>query len=85
MIFKKLVHFIVQKSLGQELSMAFILLQSILAALENHDVSDLARVVFTQLPEGWRQPNGPATETEFVDMVQAGQLFLDKVKAVMKP
>lgn len=84
MFLKKLVHFVAQKSLGNELALALLLLRIITQAMESHNVTDLARFVFGHLPENWRQSKGPATETEFVDMVQAGQIFLDKVKAAVK-
>jgi hypothetical protein len=85
MLISKLTHFVAQKSLGKELALALLLLRIITDAVENRKVSDLARFVFGKLPDNWRQPKGPATETEFVDMVQAGQIFLEKVKAVLKP
>jgi hypothetical protein len=81
MFLKKLVHFIAQKSLGHELALAFTLLRILTQAMESQNVTDLARFVFSKLPENWRQPKGPTTEAEFVELVQAGQIFLTKVKA----
>lgn len=84
MFLKKLVHFVAQKSMGHELALALLLLRIILQAMESHNVTDLARFVFAELPENWRQPKGPATEASFVDMVQAGQIFLEKIKTAVK-
>lgn len=84
MLLKKITHFIAQKTLGRELALALLLLRMITTAIETRKVTDIARFVYKNLPPNWRQPNGPATETEFVDMVQAGQLFLGKVQAVLR-
>lgn len=80
---QKLLHIAAKLTLGNHLAMALTLLHLILQALENKEVKDISRFVFTRLPGGWREPQGPATEAEFVDMIQAGQLFLGKLKAVL--
>jgi hypothetical protein len=85
MFLQKLSHFLTQKALGKELSMALMLLQLIGKSFEIRNMVDLAHVVYDKLPVNWRQPKGPATEAEFVEMVQAGQTFLNKVQAVLKP
>ena len=82
MLFKKISHFLIRKSLGKELATALLLLHMIMEAVNDRKVMDVARFVYNKLPETWRQPQGPATEVEFVDMVQTGQVFLSKVKAV---
>jgi hypothetical protein len=84
MFLKKLVHFVAQKSLGHELALALLLLRIIAQAAQSRNITDVARFVFSNLPENWRQPKGPTTEVEFVDMVQAGQIFLEKVQAAVK-
>jgi hypothetical protein len=80
-LLKKIVNFLVQKSLGQDIALALLLLRTIAETVETGNVTDLAQLVFTELPDTWRQPKGPTSESEFVDLVQAGQVFLQKVKA----
>jgi len=85
MTLRNITHFLAQKALGKELALAILLLRTIATAVQAKNVGDIARFVYGKLPDNWRQPKGPATETEFVDMIQAGQLFLAKVQAVLKP
>lgn len=85
MFLQTITHFVAQKVLGKELALALTLLRMIANAIETKQVTDISRFVYKNLPANWRQPHGPATESEFVDMVQAGQLFLTKIQAVLKP
>jgi len=84
MFLKKITLLLAQKTLGKELALALMLLRLIATAVETRKVNDIARFVFKNLPTNWKQPQGPATETEFLDMVQAGQLFLGKIQAVLR-
>jgi hypothetical protein len=84
MLFKRLFHFSAQLFLGKELGLSLLLLHIIRQALHNPSAGDVARIVYAQLPANWRNPQGPLTETEFVDMVVAGQAFLGKVQGVLK-
>lgn len=81
----QLTHLIMRLSLGKELALAVVLLRLIIQAVDKHNVDNVAVFVYKHLPAGWRQPQGPATETEFVDLVRAGQLLLEKIQAVLKP
>lgn len=86
MIFaNQLIQWIGKKALGQEVTVALVLLHLITDAVKKRRVDDVARFVYQQLPKAWKAPKGPATEAEFVDMVQAGQLFLGKIQAIFKP
>ncbi len=84
MLFTRFSHFAAQLFLGKELGLSLLLLRIIRQALNNPKIGDVARFVFAQLPANWRTPQGPVTETEFVDMVVAGQAFLSKVQALLK-
>lgn len=85
MTLQKITHFLAQKAMGKDLALAILLLKAITAALQNKNVSDIARFVYAKLPDNWRANKSATAGTEFVDMIQAGQLFLTKVQAVLKP
>lgn len=78
----KSIHTLAKLSLGKELAMALLLLRLIIDAVDNRKVENVARFVFGKLPEEWRNPKGPATEVEFIELIQAGQTFIRKIKAV---
>lgn len=84
-LFKKVLDIITRFSLGKELALALALLHIIDEATESKNITNLARFVFGKLPQNWRSPQGSTTETEFVEMIQAGQSFLQKVKAALQP
>lgn len=83
MLLSKLFHFISKKFLGKEISMALLLLRLIVDAVDNRKVDNVSRFVYGKLPAEWRHPEGPVTEAEFVELVQCGQAFLNRVKAVL--
>lgn len=84
MLFKRFFHLTAQLFLGKELGLSLLLLRIIRQGLNNPNMGDVARFVYGQLPANWRNPKGPTTETEFVDMVVAGQTFLNKVQRVLQ-
>jgi hypothetical protein len=84
MLLMKIIHRIAGSLIGKELGLALAVLNAIRQALGNPQISDLAGMVYTQLPAGWRKPQGPLTESEFVDLVLAGQTFLTKIQAVIQ-
>jgi hypothetical protein len=82
---KQLSHLVAQFVLGQELGLCLALLRIIAQALGNPKIGDVARFVYAQLPARLRSPLGPVSEPEFVDLVLAGQSFLSKVRAALRP
>ena len=83
MLLSKLLHLTTKLTLGKELALALMLLRLIIDAVENRKVTNVARFVYGKLPAPWRHPEGPATEAEFVEMIEAGQAFLVKIRAVL--
>ncbi len=81
----KLLHFFTRISFGKELAMALMILKLISDALRDKNPKNVAVFVFRKLPAQWRHPEGPATEKEFVDLVDAGQLFLKRIQALVTP
>ena len=84
MLLMKTIHRIAGSLIGKELGLALTVLNVVRQALGDPQVSDLAGMVYTQLPSGWRKPQGSLTESEFVDLVLAGQTFLTKIQAVIQ-
>lgn len=84
MVINRLFEKMAKLFLGQDVTLALMLLRSISEAIKKGGVDGVARIIYQQLPANWRAPRGPATEAEFVELVQAGQLFLSKVQAVFK-
>lgn len=84
MLMNRLIQWVGKLTLGKEVTLALMLLRLISDAIKKRRVDDVAKFVYKQLPNTWRAPKGPATEAEFVDMVQAGQLFLSKIHTVLK-
>ncbi len=83
MLLNRIAHFLAKLSLGKEVATSLLLLRLILDALDNRKVDNVARFVYGKLPVDFKAPKGPATEAEFVEVVQIGQLFLSKIKAVL--
>lgn len=81
---KQISHWFTQLFLGKELGLSVILLHTIQQALSNPKISDVAKFVYNQLPANWRKPQGPISESAFVDVVVAGQAFLGKLQAVLQ-
>ncbi|WP_303673470.1 hypothetical protein [Vampirovibrio chlorellavorus] len=79
---KKALHLLANLSLGKDLALALKILNLLAPLAGRLSGLDVARLVYVQLPANWKFPNGPATEDEFLDAIQAGQLFLGKVKAL---
>ena len=77
-VIKKLLQF----SLGKELGAGLMLLRLILKAIEKQQTRDLALFVFNRLPLSFREPAGPAKEKEFIELVEAGEVFVRKLQAV---
>lgn len=82
---KKALGFILDFSLTKEMKLALNILDRLLPLTGRFSGLDLAKLVYAQLPESWKFPEGPATETEFLETIQSGQVFLSKVKALSKP
>lgn len=83
-IIQKLLHTGAKLLVGKEMATIMMLVKLILDALNNRDVTDVARFVYQKFPREWKAPAGPATESEFIDMAQTGQAFIRKVKAVLQ-
>ena len=81
---KKALHFIANLSLGRELALALKILNLLAPLAGRLNGLDVARMVYAQLPAAWKFPDGPVTEDEFLDAIQSGQLFLGKVKALVR-
>lgn len=81
---KKALHLIAHLSLGKEIALAFKILHLIASVTGRFNGLDLARMVYAQLPADWKFPQGPATEDEFLDAIQSGQVFLGKIKSLVK-
>lgn len=81
-MFKKALRIIFNFGLSKELGLALNILNLLLPLANRLNGLDLARLVYSRLPENWKFPNGPATEDEFLDTIQSGQIFLGKVKAL---
>lgn len=79
----KALHLITRLALGREVANALLLMRLIVDAVEKKKVTNVARFVYGKLPAQWRHPEGPATEAEFVEMIESGQAFLDKLRAVL--
>lgn len=86
---KKALHLLANLSLGKDMALALKILHLLaplvekVNSLSGLDVARLvSRQVYAQLPAPWKFPDGPATEDEFLDAIQAGQIFLGKVKAL---
>lgn len=83
-MFKKALHLLAKLSLGDELALALKILNLLAPLAGRISGLDVARLVYVQLPASWKFPNGPATEDEFLDAIQSGQVFLGKLKALSK-
>lgn len=81
---KKALQFIANLSLGREIALALKILNLLAPLAGRLKGLDVARMVYAQLPVAWKFPDGPATEDEFLDAIQSGQLFLGKVKALVR-
>ncbi len=79
---KKALHLLANLSLGKELALALKILHLLAPLAGRLSGLEVARRVYAQLPAPWKFPDGPATEDEFLDAIQAGQLFLGKVRAL---
>ena len=84
MLFTRISHWLAQLFLGKELGLSVLLLRLIHQALNNPKIGDMAKFVYAKLPASWRAPLGSMSESEFVDLVIAGQTFLNKVQAILK-
>ena len=83
MIKTRILTAIARVAVGKKLGTALMLLKLTLDALENRNIRNVALFVYKQLPESWKAPKGPATEAEFTELIQAGETFLLKVRAVL--
>jgi hypothetical protein len=81
---KKALQVIAHISLGKELALALRILNLLTPLAGRLSGLDVARMVYAQLPAAWKFPDGPATEDEFLEAIQSGQLFLGKVKALTR-
>lgn len=84
MLITRLSHWLAPLFLGRELGFSVLLLRLIHQALNNPKIGDMAKFVYAKLPANWRTPLGSMTESEFVDLMVAGQSFLNKVQAILK-
>jgi hypothetical protein len=82
MLSSKFAHLFIKLALGKEAAIAITLLRLIYDATRNHNIDNIASFVYTKLPPDWRAPNGPATEAEFITLIQSGQTFLSKTKSL---
>lgn len=83
MMMNNLLNMIAKLLVGQQMASALLLLRLIANAAQDRKVTNVARFVYAKLPAQWRHPEGPATEAEFVALIEAGQVFLDKLRAVL--
>ncbi len=81
---KKALHLIAKLSLGKEMALALSILNLLTPLIGRLKGLDVARMVYAQLPAHWKFPDGPATEDEFLEAIQSGQLFLGKVQALTR-
>lgn len=81
---KKAFHFIAGLSIGRELTLALNILNLLTPLAGRFNGLDLAKLVYSQLPLRWKFPDGPATEDEFLDAIQSGQIFLGKIKSLTR-
>jgi hypothetical protein len=83
MMMNNLLHTVAKLLMGQQMASALLLLRLIANAVQDRKVTNVARFVYAKLPAQWRHPEGPATEAEFVALIESGQVFLDKLRAVL--
>ena len=83
MFLQNVLHQVARLALGSEVASALMLLRLIAAAVQDHKVTNVAHFVYSKLPAQWKHPEGPTTEAEFVEMIEAGQVFMDKIRAVV--
>lgn len=69
--------------LGNEISLALTVLQLIARSMGKTSPNDLSSFVFQQLPKRWKDPSGPATEMEFLQMISSGVEFYRSVRRVV--
>ncbi|MGE0200353.1 MAG: hypothetical protein AB7P76_05225 [Candidatus Melainabacteria bacterium] len=67
---------------GKPLALGITLLGLVQKAIAKNDVKNLAQFVYDKLPKHWKEPAGPATEREFVDLIEAAQKFVERLIAV---
>jgi hypothetical protein len=84
MLKNQLMYWMGKIALGKELALALTLLRCVNEAVQQRQENDLARFALRQMPAAWRNSKGPVSEAEFVDLLQAGQLFLSKIQTVFK-
>ena len=82
MVIQKIIQLLAKISLGKEMAMALNVLGLISDTVDALEGKDLVHFIYGKLPRQWKPPAGPATETEFVEMVEAGHTFLRKIKAL---
>ncbi len=80
----KILHTLTKLTFGKPMADALLMLRLIAEAVNNNKVANVARFVFGKLPAEWRHPEGPATEAEFVELIEAGRGFLEKLQATLK-
>lgn len=81
-IIDTLVSLAARLSLGKELATAVAVLRLITRAIDKKSPEEISVYVFRQLPKQWKHPEGPATEKEFVAMINAGEDFIKRVLAL---
>lgn len=69
-------------TLGKEMALAVVLLQLITEAIRKKDIKNVAIFVYRKLPAAWRHPKGPATEEEFVALIESGEVFMRNLQAL---
>ena len=78
----KIFQLIARLSFGPTVGNALMVLQLILDAVQNKESRGLSRYVYQQLPKHWKEPEGPATEQEFLSMIKAGEKFIKTLHQV---
>ncbi len=79
---EKIIQFLARISFGPVIGNAVMVLQLIMDAVQNKESRSLARYVYAQLPKRWKEPEGPATEQEFLSMIKAGEKFMTTLHQV---
>lgn len=79
----KLLKLFARVLLGKEVTLALTVLRLIAGAIQDTAPGELTRFVYQRLPQRWKSPVGPASESEFLDMISRGVDFYRSVRRVV--
>jgi len=80
---RKALQLLARLSFGPTVANALMVLQLIMDAVETKESRSLASYVYSQLPAAWKSPDGPASESEFIALIKAGEKFVNALRAVI--